>query len=619
MGKPRVLLLFPPQWTPLNPHFALAALGGHLRGQGYPVKLLDLNVEYYRKVLSRRYLEYALARARSVRDYLIPRTLLSLRRGADTPQARRENVRLLHLEQALACDHRRTLERIDEAVSVFDNREKFYDPLKLTEAFVTIDRALDLVSLPYWPVRVQFNDLAIPALPLTTEAVRSFARNRDENPYLEYFQSRLPEIQAFRPDVIGISINGHAQLVPGLTLAAMLKRAGGPHITLGGNHLVRIKDGLLKSPDFLQTFADSVILGEGEAPLDRLLEVLESGGELASVPGLVCLDGDGRPTYTFDGPPRPLDGRATPSLEGLRLQDYFSPELVLTTRTSKGCYWKKCTFCDTDYGVCPDNRSIQDLVEELAALQRTWGVENFCFIDECLVPRYMERVVEAARERGLKLHWYGNGRLETSFTPERLTSMHQGGLTMLLWGLESASERVMQLINKGIKLHRRLDILKAASDAGVWNFCYIFFGFPSETWEEGASTIEMIESNTDSIHSYGRSVFSLNKHARLGTDPARLGIVEMVRDTEELSANLDYRMADGGGKEQARQLAELCKLRCARAYGDPLWMHLRYREVMHLYIKEHGRDFVAGYRFDPLAKARALGVSAGILVGADTP
>ncbi len=618
MAKPRVLLIFPPQWTPLNPHFALAALGGHLREQGYPIKLLDLNVGYYRRVLNRRFLEYSLGRARNTRDYLIPKTLLNLRRGAQTPQARRENVRLVHLEQALARDHSRTLERIDEAVSVFDSPVKFYDPMKLTEAYVTIDRALDLVSLPYWPVRVHFNDFELPAVPLTVEAVRSFARNHEENPFLDYFRSCLGEIQAFQPDVIGISINGHAQLVPGLTLASLLKKAGGPHVTLGGNHLVRIKDGLLRSSDFLQAFADSVILGEGEAPLDRLLEVVEHGLELASVPGLVHLGADG-PAYTFDVPARPLEGRSMPSLEGLPLKDYFSPELVLTTRTSKGCYWKKCTFCDTDYGVCPDTRSTQDLVDELEHLQRNWGVENFCFIDESLVPRSMERFVETLEQRGLQFHWYGNGRLETSFTPERLARMRQGGLTMLLWGLESGSDRVMQLINKGIKLHRRLDVLKDSSAAGIWNFCYIFFGFPGETWQEGLATIEMIESNTDSIHSYGRSVFTLNKHARLATDPARLGIIDLVEDTEELSANLDYRLASGEGKEQARRLAELCKLRCAQAYGDPLWMHLRYREVMHLYLKHHGREFVAGYRFDPVAKAEALGLCSAVLVGADNP
>lgn len=192
---------------------------------------------------------------------------------------------------------------------------------------------------------------------------------------------------------------------------------------------------------------------------------------------------------------------------------------------------------------------------------------------------------------------------------------------MLLWGLESGSDRIMKLINKGIKLDKRLEILKNSSDSGIWNFCYIFFGFPSETEEEGLQTIEMIESNTDIIHSYGRSVFTLNKHAKLHTDPSTLGILEMVGDPEELSANLDYRVSDEGAKQRARKLAQLCKFRCALAYGDPLWMHLRYREVMHLYLKRHGRDFVANYRFDPAAKAARLGLSPDgpTLVGIDNP
>ncbi|MCE7869162.1 radical SAM protein [bacterium CPR1] len=621
MEKPRVLLVFPPQWTPLNPHFALAALNGHLRERGHEVKLLDLNVRYYRRVLTRKYLEFSLAKARNAIQHLMPKTLLNLRLGERTARTDRENVRLLQIEQVLAQDNRRTLEDIDEAVSVFDDPEKFYDPIQLTWAYVTVDRALDIASLPYWPIRVRFNDLVIPRLPLTVEAVKAFATNRDENPYLTYFEAQLAEIQAYRPDVIGISINAHAQLVPGLTLAWLLRRRGTAHVTLGGNHLIRIKEGVLRSPEFLTSFAHSVILGEGETPLDGLLHALEHGHDLSRVPGLVYADPDEKPVYTFECSGLSLNSRALPSLEGLPLADYFSPEPVLTIRSSKGCYWKKCTFCDTDYGVCPDNRSVENLVDEMQALQEKWGVSDYCFIDECIVPRYMERVVDCIEQRGLKVHWYGNGRLETSFTTQRLDRLRQGGLTMLLWGLESGSDRIMKLINKGIKLDKRLEILKNSSDSGIWNFCYIFFGFPSETEEEGLQTIEMIESNTDIIHSYGRSVFTLNKHAKLHTDPSTLGILEMVGDPEELSANLDYRVSDEGAKQRARKLAQLCKFRCALAYGDPLWMHLRYREVMHLYLKRHGRDFVANYRFDPAAKAARLGLSPDgpTLVGIDNP
>ncbi|MEW6280885.1 MAG: radical SAM protein, partial [Candidatus Eremiobacterota bacterium] len=317
--------------------------------------------------------------------------------------------------------------------------------------------------------------------------------------------------------------------------------------------------------------------------------------------------------------------RAPLSLDGLPLNDYFSPEIVLSTRTSTGCYWKKCTFCDTDFGVCADRRSLEDLADEMRDLRDRHGVEDYCFIDEAVVPASMERLGASLEQRGVQIHWYANARLETSFTPERLRNLRRTGLTMLMWGLESGSDRIMGLINKGIKLDRRLDILSHSNRAGVWNFCYIFFGFPSETEEEGMQTIRLLLDHREVIHSYGRSVFTLNKQARLQTDPARVGVLEMVADPEELSTTLHYVSATGNGPKQAAELSERCKLMCSVAYGEPLWMYLRFREVIHLYLKRHGREFLREFTFTPEQRERIHGLFSSrarpltALLGVDNP
>jgi hypothetical protein len=53
-SPPRLLLIFPPQWTPQNPHFALTSLAGHLRSRGYLVDALDLNILFYAEALTRK-------------------------------------------------------------------------------------------------------------------------------------------------------------------------------------------------------------------------------------------------------------------------------------------------------------------------------------------------------------------------------------------------------------------------------------------------------------------------------------------------------------------------------------------------------------------------------------
>jgi radical SAM superfamily enzyme YgiQ (UPF0313 family) len=172
---------------------------------------------------------------------------------------------------------------------------------------------------------------------------------------------------------------------------------------------------------------------------------------------------------------------------------------------------------------------------------------------------------------------------------------------MVLWGFESGSARILDLIKKGIDPERRFDILRASTEAGVWNFAYIFFGFPTETLEEARSTIDAITSNTDIIHSYGRSVFTLGKQSPLYLDAEELGIVDIMEDTEELSTNLHYRMSKGMTPAELKGVLKECTRRSGEAYQYALWFFLRYRENIHLYLARFGLDHVRNYKLTRFA------------------
>ena len=51
----KTLLIFPPQWMPLNPHFALPTLLGQFEGTEYEAKVFDLNIDFYNKILTSNY------------------------------------------------------------------------------------------------------------------------------------------------------------------------------------------------------------------------------------------------------------------------------------------------------------------------------------------------------------------------------------------------------------------------------------------------------------------------------------------------------------------------------------------------------------------------------------
>lgn len=155
----------------------------------------------------------------------------------------------------------------------------------------------------------------------------------------------------------------------------------------------------------------------------------------------------------------------------------------------------------------------------------------------------------------------------------------------------------MELINKGVDFEERWQVLRDATEVGIWNNAYIFFGFPTETEEEADTTVRAICNNTDLIHSYGRSVFTLGKQSLLKEKATQFGIVSVLKDDQEFSTNLFFKSTGGMDEDEAREFMERSTRRCAAAYGGaPLWMYLRYRENLHLYVCKHGREYIQRYQ-----------------------
>lgn len=599
---PKVLLVFAPQWSPQNPHYSLRAIMGHLRHQGIQVAVRDLNIEFYDTVLSPDYMRMTANKVRLAHRYLGHMSTLRMLSGDDSLDARMDALRFGAIktymeEKEYLLDE---LPRIIlDAKETLKDPRRFYNPDLLVDAFRTIDWAMELISLPYVPAYLSFNYFEQPDCRLNVESLISHATDKKGNLYYEFFEDQVEGLLAEGADYIGISINAFSQVVPGLTLAYLLKSAApeGCHVGIGGNFFARVKDVLAERPEFFRTFAHSLACGEGEHQVSLMARALHEGRSLETVPNLLYLSEDGSTVHVTPEAEAPqMNDIGIQDLDGLPLDKYMTPELVLTIQASKGCYWGQCTFCDTDFGIRVDQKSIDRLVAEMEHLRDRYGVKHFQFVDEAIRPVYMRRMAQAFIDKKLDVHWFCNGRLEKAITPDMLQLLHDSGLRMVLWGFESGSDRILELIKKGIDGDKRYDILRASNHAGIWNFAYIFFGFPSETREEALSTIEAICQNTDIIHSYGRSVFTLGKQTPLFLEAAAHGIVDVMEDLEELSTNLHYRTTLGMTNTELSEVLKQCTQSCSEAYGYGLWFFLRYRENIHLYVAKYGLEFVKDYK-----------------------
>jgi len=519
-------------------------------------------------------------------------------------RAERAAARLLTIESQLErwrMRPPRAPAELSRVISTLRDPEAFYDPEALVAAHAILDDQLQLFSLPFFPSQVSWNFFIHPTTPLNLEPMLEFCDDRELNPFIRRFEDQIDGIMASDAGFFAVSIASFSQVLPGLTLARMIRRArggaSGPHVSVGGNFFSRLRHALEELPVFFEEVADSVTIGEGEVPVVALADALERGAGLAEVPSLVYSN-NGRIHSNAEAPQTPMAELAFQDLAGFPLDRYLSPEPVVCLRTSKGCYWGQCTFCDSHYGLRRDQLEVERVVAEMRYLNDTYAVRHFELVDQCVEPDRMLAFSDAILAAGLDVRWFCNGRTEAGFTPEILSRAQQAGATMVMWGVESASPRLLKLMRKGVSTSSRMKLLEDATSAGLWNFAYLFFGFPTETDEEADQTIDLVCDNIDLIHSYGRSVFSLGKHCPLIQDPSEVGIVSVVEDDEELSTNLSYELEAGLAGESLTRAGERCMTRCRQAYGDPLWMALRSRESLHLYLAERGREFVQSYEFE---------------------
>ncbi len=593
---PKALVVFPPQWSPQNPHFSLRAIAGHLRANGAEASVRDLNIEFYDRVLTRDYLVATASRIETQKRYLWSQLPLAKALGNVTPAMERDVARQniwARWHEVHPKELGRIASVIADARSVMRDPERFYHPDTLVAAMSILDRALEIVSLPFYPARISLNDFEQPTCPLTVESLAAHAQDAPNNMFYAFFEEQIPSLLAEQADTVGISINSFSQVLPGLTLARLLKIAAPDlHVSIGGNFFSRLKETLSSLPAFFAEFADSVAFGEGEQTVLNLVRAVYEGTDLALVPNLL-VHREGTVVVTPEAEPPQLDVVGVQDLEGLPLELYLTPELVLTIQAGKSCYWGRCTFCDSFVGVKPDTKGIDQLVAEIKHLRDRYGVRHFQFIDEAISPVRLRAMAERFLAEGLDIRWFCNGRLESRFSPDLMELLHEAGLQMILWGFESGSRRIFKLIRKGVSFDKRLEVLRGTAAAGIWNFAYIFFGFPTETFDEALETVDIIRQHTDIIQSYGRSVFTLGKHSPLYADREALGLVDVVEDTQELSTNLSYRDRQGMPDEELREVMEICTSRCAEAYDYGLWFFLRYRENIHLYLSRFGSAWVA--------------------------
>jgi hypothetical protein len=573
----KVFLVFPPHWIPAMPHLALPVLTAYLRSHGVQVIQRDLNLDTYDAVLSRAYLEQVVKR--------LDTELRKYWRHGLPPKIQR------------GLEHRAGIAaQVEQAKAVFRSPE-FYDGETSLAAFGVIGRGLELASLPFAPARLDLLKYE-PASPIdSSRSLLQAVRDPKHNMFLHLFkQIILPDIEREQPDLVGISIVTIGQMLAAMTLAHLVKQAELQcHVTVGGPHISMLREQLPKMPA-LFSLIDSAIVFDGELPLLRLVEALDGESDLSDVPNLIHKTGD----QILTNPASPMPHKHasetsdTPDFDGLPLTHYLAPELVLPLRTAHGCYHGLCGFCNVGYGGGKGfyPLPVDQVLEQIETLRQKYGGRHISFADEAIPPRTLRLLSAQLTAQGSPIDWCGCARFERVLSKSLLEAISRGGGRMLLFGLETASERMIEHMVKGTQRETMSRILKESAQAGIWNHTFYFFGFPTETVKDTQDTIDFMYAHQASIHSASPGVFVLERYSPVYLDPTRFGVRRIFeRPEQDLAVHFDYELESGIDATMAQTIGKrlLDALPIKRFFQ--FYVHDVYRFLYASHLHTQGQTF----------------------------
>lgn len=358
--------------------------------------------------------------------------------------------------------------------------------------------------------------------------------------YIDILHERMREVC---PTLVGFSVPFPGNLYAAFRGAQYIKQNfPGVKITMGGGfpntELRSLTDARVME------FFDFITLDDGEAPLECLVEHLEGKRGAAALKRAFTLV-DGVVTYIDNSGCKDYKQSevGTPDYSDLLLDDYISVIEIVNPmhrmwsdgRWNKltmahGCYWGKCTFCDIslDYIKIYEPVTARLLVDRMEELIAQTGQNGFHFVDEAAPPALMRELALEIIRRKLAVTWWTNIRFEKSFTADLCRLLKASGCIAVSGGLEVASDRLLELIQKGVTVAQVARVTRNFTEAGVMVHAYLMYGFPTQTAQETIDSLEMVRQMFELgiLQSGFWHQFAMTAHSPVGMYPEKFGVLK---------------------------------------------------------------------------------------------
>jgi radical SAM superfamily enzyme YgiQ (UPF0313 family) len=172
------------------------------------------------------------------------------------------------------------------------------------------------------------------------------------------------------------------------------------------------------------------------------------------------------------------------------LKEFPRSKIFFTMITSRGCPFQ-CIFCasKTIWGLGVRTRPLADVIAEIEELKRM-GMEQLFIVDDMFTVN-ADRVEQICKKiKSFDIQWGCKARVDC-VTPEMLKLLRYSNCAFIEYGIESGSQKILDIMKKGITLEQIKETLKLTKEAGIRTNCSFIIGNIGETEATFKETIRL--------------------------------------------------------------------------------------------------------------------------------
>ena len=313
----------------------------------------------------------------------------------------------------------------------------------------------------------------------------------DDDLLQQGYEHVAKQVEKIGPTMVGVTA-GTSTIKSALKYLEQIKNISPDILTvIGGPHTTFMPYETLKDAEYL----DAVVMGEGEETIVELADhSTENIGNIENIKGIVYRDSNSEKLKTTEQRPliKDLDSIPFPARHLVKFSDYdATQEQTGGIITSRGCVYN-CNYCSSSLimGKKFRSRSPNNVVDEIEELIDTYHINDIGFMDDTFMlnKKRAGEIADEIKARDLDISFVASSRVDR-VDRDLLENLKSSGLKTIYYGVESGSQRILDLMKKGITLKNVEDAVRIAKDVNLGVLTSFILGYPGETEEDMDKTI----------------------------------------------------------------------------------------------------------------------------------